>query len=133
LLDPAANARRLAKLRYPVPLLFDLWQAIQTNPKAVENFMRDRKGKGPIVEVLRTAPSILRVTYLYLGDDQTESVREYGGPHQSVGGLPMTRFLKTLLFFRFRNRSERRALQVPVRNRKVADHRRVREHSNITR
>ena len=39
------------------------------------------------------------MTYLYYGDENTEQVTTFGGPHGSTGGLRMQRFLRTPLFF----------------------------------
>ncbi|HJT17468.1 MAG TPA: alpha/beta hydrolase-fold protein [Thermoanaerobaculia bacterium] len=99
LLDPAANADRLAKLRYDSPALYDLWRAALTDRHAIENFVASRKGKGPIIEPVPNDPTDLRVTYLFFTDEHTEAVRENGGPHAAAGGMLMHRFLDTPLFY----------------------------------
>jgi enterochelin esterase family protein len=96
---PAAeNAERLAAEHYP-PAIFSLWKTLRSDPRAVEKFVAERKGKGPIVENISGDNQNLRVTYLYLGDESTEAVRVSGGPHGAVGGMPMLRFMKTPLFY----------------------------------
>jgi enterochelin esterase family protein len=92
------NGQRMAQKNYP-PALSDLWRAYRTNPKAVENFVAGRKGKGPIIEDLPDDSKNVRVTYLYYGTENTEKVRTSGGPHADVGGIMMQRFLRTPLFF----------------------------------
>lgn len=92
------NGRRLAEKDYP-PALLGLWRAYPTDPKAVDDFIASRRGKGPIVEDVDAASKNVRVTYLYYGDENTEQVTTFGGPHGSTGGLRMKRFLRTPLFF----------------------------------
>jgi enterochelin esterase family protein len=98
-LDPAANAQRLAKSRYGNSGLYALWLEAQTDPHAVENFVASRKGKGPMVEAIPNDSANLRVTYFFYGDEFTEAVRENGGPHAATGGMLMRRFLETPLFY----------------------------------
>src|ERR1051326_973289 len=98
-LFPAAeNAERLAAERYPPPI-FSLWKAQRTDPRAVEAFIAERKGKGPIVANISGDDANVRVTYVYRGDESTEAVRVTGGPHAAAGGMLMSRFMKTPLFY----------------------------------
>lgn len=92
------NGQRLAEKNYP-PALQSLWRAALADPKAVENFVASRKGKGPIIEDLGGDSKYARVTYFYYGDENTEKVKTFGGPHAGVGGIQLTRFLRTPLFF----------------------------------
>jgi enterochelin esterase-like enzyme len=92
------NGQRMAEKNYP-PALQELWRAYVTDPKAVENFVASRRGKGPIIEDLKGDSKNVSVTYLYYGDEYTESVETSGGPHAAVGGIQMTRFMRTPLFF----------------------------------
>ena len=92
------NGRRLAEKDYP-PALRALWRAYATDPQAIDAFLATRKGKGPIVEDVEGDRRNVRVTYLYLGDENTERVAAFGGPHDSTGGVAMERFLRTPLFF----------------------------------
>lgn len=92
------NGQRLAEKNYP-PALQSLWRAYLTDPRAVDNFVASRKGKGPIVEDIKDDNKNVRVTYLYYGDENTEAVTASGGPHAGIGGIPMRRFLRTPLFF----------------------------------
>lgn len=100
LLSPTENAKRFATKAYDSPALLDLWQASQTDAKAMEVFLANRKGMGPIIEAIPGNDAELRVTYLYPADEGTESVVLSGGPDASTRvGLPMKRFLRTNLFF----------------------------------
>jgi enterochelin esterase family protein len=99
ILSARENAERLAAEKYP-PAFLALWRAAQTDPNAVASFVASRKGKGPIVEDNGNSE---RVTYVYDGDENTEAVRVSGGPHQAVGGILMTRFLNTPLFYATEN------------------------------
>lgn len=92
------NGQRLAEKNYP-PALQSLWRASLTDPKAVESFVASRKGKGPIIEDLKDDSQYVKVTYLYYGDENTEGVRTGGGPHDGSGGIQLTRFMRTPLFF----------------------------------
>lgn len=92
------NGRRMAEKNYP-PALQAVWRAYLTDPKAVENFLAGRKGKGPIVENVEGDARNVNVTYLYYGDENTVAVETPGGPHAGVGGIQMTRFMRTPLFF----------------------------------
>ena len=92
------NGRRLAEKDYP-PAIQGLWRAYPTDPKAVDTLVANRRGKGPIVEDVEGDSKNVRVTYLYWGDENTEQVTTFGGPHGSTGGLQMRRFLRTPLFF----------------------------------
>ncbi len=92
------NGRRLAERDYP-PALRGLWRADPTDPQAIDELIASRKGKGPFVEDVEGDSRNVRVTYLYLGDANTEKVVVDGGPHGSTGGLAMERFLRTPLFF----------------------------------
>ena len=82
-LPPEENAKRLAKQNYP-PALYDLWLASLTDPQAVDRFMADRRGKSPVLDVAAAGPSEMRVTYICLGDDDTERVVFHGGPEFGV-------------------------------------------------
>jgi enterochelin esterase-like enzyme len=92
------NGRRMAEKNYP-PALQALWRAYLTDPRAVENFVANRKGKGPIVEDVEGDARNARVTYLYYGDESADAVETAGGPHAGVGGIQLTRFMRTPLFF----------------------------------
>ena len=93
-LPPEENAKRLAKQNYP-PALYDLWLASLTDPQAVDRFMAERRGKPPVLDVAATGPSEMRVTYICLGDDDTERVVFHGGPEF---GVVMRRLGKSNLF-----------------------------------
>ena len=92
------NGQRIAEKNYP-PALLSLWRAYQTDPKAVESFVESRKGKGPFIDELEGDRKGVRVTYVYYGDENTESVRMNDGPHAGEGGLRLKRFMRTPLFF----------------------------------
>jgi enterochelin esterase-like enzyme len=92
------NARRLAHQYYPA-VLYGLWQEYLTDSSAVERFVADRTGKGPVIENIEGDTKNVKVTYLYYGDENTEKVRTTGGPFAEVGGIIMKRFMKTPLFF----------------------------------
>ncbi len=92
------NGPRLAEKNYPHALQ-GLWRDYRTDPKAVEDFVAGRKGKGPIVEDIEGDDKNVRVTYLYYGDENTDKVRTSGGPHAGAGGILMQRFMRTPLFF----------------------------------
>jgi enterochelin esterase-like enzyme len=92
------NGQRMAEKNYP-PALQTLWRALLTDPKAVEKFVAERKGKGPIIEDVKGDARNVNVTYLYYGDENTVAVETPGGPHAGVGGIQMTRFMRTPLFF----------------------------------
>src|SRR4030095_14532269 len=92
------NGQRLAEKNYP-PALQTLWRAYVSDPQAVESFVASRKGKGPIIEELKDNNQYVKVTYLYYGNENTESVRTNGGPNGAIGGIRLTRFLRTPLFF----------------------------------
>jgi enterochelin esterase-like enzyme len=99
ILGPEENGKRLAKDRYKSQAIYDLWLASLADAKAVEKFVEGRKGKGPIIEEFPDDKQQLQVTYVYYGNEHTESVRTCGGPHCAVDGLPLTRFGDTPLFF----------------------------------
>lgn len=92
------NGQRLAEKNYPLALQ-TLWRAYLTDPKALDDFIATRKGKGPVIEEVNGDSRNVRVTYFYYGDENTEKVKTWGGPHGFVGGIQMTRFLRTPLFF----------------------------------
>jgi len=97
LLTPEANAKRLAKESLPNQTLYDLWEASVTDPKAVDRFIADRKGKDPILDLTPINASETRITYVILGDEDTERVLLGGGP--DFFGIYMHRLGKTNLFF----------------------------------
>jgi enterochelin esterase-like enzyme len=97
ILTPVENAKRLAKDLYPTKVLYDLWEASVSDPKAADTFISDRKRKGPIIEAIPVNPSEMQVTYLYLGNQDTQSVELVGGP--DLMGLKMSRLGQTDLFF----------------------------------
>ncbi|HEX5259813.1 MAG TPA: alpha/beta hydrolase-fold protein [Sphingomicrobium sp.] len=99
ILTADANAARLAALRYPSPALASLWQQARKEPAAVERFVAGRTGKGPLIEAVAGDPSARRVTYLYQASPDTEAVRVSAGPHGASGGLLMSRFLQSSLFY----------------------------------
>ena len=92
------NGQRLAEKNYP-PALQNLWKSYVSDPQAVEKFVSSRKGKGPLVEEVKENNKFVKVTYLYYGNNSTDSVRVIGGPNTGQGGLHLTRFLRTPLFF----------------------------------
>jgi len=92
-------AAQLAAARYPSPVLLGLWQRLRTDPRALEDFRAERQGQGPLIEPVAGDPGARRVTYLYFGDAETEAVRASAGPHAATGGILMTRFLQTPLFY----------------------------------
>jgi enterochelin esterase family protein len=92
------NARRMAEQNFP-PAIQILWSEYIKDPKAIDRFMVSRKGKGPIVEEVKDDPNNLNVTYLYLGNENTEKVEVFGGTFSSVGGTRLQRFMRTNLFF----------------------------------
>jgi enterochelin esterase family protein len=87
----------LAKVAYPISAVYDLWEASLTDPKAVDKFLADRKGKGPLMEAIEGNAAELRVTHFVLGDDNTEYAWLSGGP--DFMGMDMKRVGKTNLFF----------------------------------
>ena len=95
ILRPADNARRLAKQSYSNPALYNLWEASLTDPKAVDKFIATRNGKDPVLDVTPINVSEMRVTYVILGDADTERVVFNGGPEF---GVVMRRLGKTNLF-----------------------------------
>jgi len=92
------NGPRMAEKNYP-PLLQVLWREYVKDPNALERFVAGRKGKGPIIEEIKGDSRNVNVTYLYYGDEHTEKVEVFGGPHENSGGPTMQRFLRTPLFF----------------------------------
>ena len=98
LVAAAENGQRVAEKNYPAALL-DLWKQYVKDPNAVERFVASRKGKGPIIEDIKGDSRNVNVTYLYLGDEHTEKVEIFGGPHEDTGGPIMQRFMRTHLFF----------------------------------
>jgi enterochelin esterase family protein len=97
ILAAAANARRLARVAYPISAVYDLWEASLRDPNAVDKFLADRQGKGPLIEAIDGNASEMRVTYFLLGDDDTEYAFMGGGP--DFMGLLMNRVGATNLFF----------------------------------
>ncbi len=95
ILAATANARRLAKAAYPITAVYDLWEASLTDPRALDKFMADRKGKGPLIEAIDGNTAEMRVTYFVLGDDHTEYAWLSGGPDYL--GMDMKRVGKTNL------------------------------------
>ena len=98
LLTIEENGQRLAEKNYP-PALQNLWRAYVSDPQAVEKFVSSRKGKGPLIEQVKEYKNFVKVTYLYYGNENTESVRATGGPNTGSGGVRLARFLQTPLFF----------------------------------
>jgi len=98
ILTAGQNGQRMAEKSYP-PAIRTLWRSYVTDPNAIENFLASRKGKGPIVEPLPHDSQNFRVTYVYYADDDAEKASVNGGPNYALGGLTMTRFLRTRLFF----------------------------------
>ncbi len=96
-LAAAANARRLAKAVYPIAAVYDLWEASLTDPNALDKFIADRRGKGPLIEAINGNTAEMRVIYFVLGDDHTELAYLSGGPDYL--GQEMRRLGKTNLFF----------------------------------
>jgi hypothetical protein len=80
ILAAAANARRLAKLAYPITAVYDLWEATLTDAKAVDKFLADREGKGPLIEAIDGNTVEMRVIYFVLGNADTEYAWLSGGP-----------------------------------------------------
>jgi enterochelin esterase-like enzyme len=98
ILSADENAQRLAEQNYP-PALQALWRNYFRDPNAIDEFLASRRGKGPIVEEVKDDAKDVSVTYIFYGDDHTDHVKIWGGPHAFIGGLQMTRFLRTPLFF----------------------------------
>ena len=92
------NGLRIAEKNYP-PALQNLWKEYVNDPKAIDRFLANRKGKGPIIDEVKDDTNNLNVTYLYYGDETTERVGVFGSTHSSVGGTSMQRFMRTPLFF----------------------------------
>ncbi|MFZ1919136.1 MAG: alpha/beta hydrolase-fold protein [Terriglobales bacterium] len=92
------NGPRMAEKNYPASLQ-SLWKEYVKDPNAVEQFVAGRNGKGPIIEEIKGDGRNMNVTYLYYGDDHTEKVEVFGGPHEDSGGPTMQRFMRTPLFF----------------------------------
>ncbi len=92
------NGQRLAEKDYSRALQ-GLWRAYRADPQAIDELIASRKGKGPVVEDVEGDSKNVSVTYLYLGDENTEKVTVFEGTHGSTGGLGMERFLRTPLFF----------------------------------
>ncbi len=92
------NGDRLAAKNYP-PAIRDLWRKYVSDPNAIEQFISARKGKGPIVESIKDDSKNVNVTFLYLGDEQTDAVEVFGSTRAGTGGTRMQRFLRTPLFF----------------------------------
>jgi len=92
------NGLRMAEKNYPSALQ-SLWRDYVKDPHAIDRFLSDRKGKGPIIEELKDDPDNVNVTYIYYGNENTEKVDVFGGTHSSVGGASMQRFMHTFLFF----------------------------------
>ena len=97
ILGALENAKRLAKDRYPTQALYDLWELALTDPKAVERFISNRKQSGPIIETIPGNALEAHVTYVCMGDHDTESAELVGGP--DFMGLEMDRLGQTNLFF----------------------------------
>ena len=95
ILPPLENAKRQAKMSLPGQALYDLWEESLSDPNAVDKFMAGRKGKSPILEAVPLNASEMRVTYICLGDQDTERVVLYGGPDF---GVVMRRLGRTNLF-----------------------------------
>jgi enterochelin esterase-like enzyme len=98
ILTAEQNGSRMAEKNYP-PAIQDLWRKYVVDPKAVEDFVAGRKGKGPIVEDIKDDNKNVNVTFLYLGDENTQAVEIYGSTRAGTGGTRMERFLRTRLFF----------------------------------
>jgi enterochelin esterase family protein len=92
------NGLRIAEQNYP-PLLQILWKEYVKDPNAMDRFLANRKGKGPIIEEVKDDSNNVNVTYLYYGNDHTEKAEVFGSTRSGVGGTPMQRFLRTPLFF----------------------------------
>jgi enterochelin esterase-like enzyme len=98
LLTVEQNGNRLAEKNYP-PAMLDLWRKYAGDPSAVQEFIAGRKGKGPIVEDIKDDSKNVNVTFLYLGDENTDAVQVFGSSQAGVGGTRLQRFLRTPLFF----------------------------------
>ena len=92
------NGQRLIEKTYPAALRA-LWHNYLSDPKAIDEFIVSRKGRGPVIEDVKEDSKNMRVTYIFYGDDHTSAVTLGGGPHGVTGGLPMKRFLHTPLFY----------------------------------
>ena len=92
------NGQRLAEKNYP-PALQNLWKEYVSDSQAVEKFVSSRKGKGPLIEEIKGNDKFVKITYLYYGNESTDAVRVIGGPNTGSGGIRLTRFLRTPLFF----------------------------------
>ena len=96
LLSLSQNQLRLAKVQYPQPQLFALWQASLTDKTAVDKFIKKMDNK-PLFEPVEGNDSDLRVTFYHLGHANTDYIMLSGGP--DFNGLVMNRLGKTRLFF----------------------------------
>jgi enterochelin esterase-like enzyme len=92
------NGPRVAEKNYS-PALQALWKDYVADPKALDRFVASRKGKGPLIDPIKDDPANMNVTYLYYGDQNTDSVQVFGSTHSSTGGTPLQRFLRTPLFY----------------------------------
>jgi enterochelin esterase-like enzyme len=97
------NGARMAEKNYPAALQ-TLWKEYVKDPKALDRFVADGKGKGPLIDEAKDDnnhpdPNDVDVTYLYYGDQNTEKVEVYGGARSGTGGTQLQRFLRTPLFF----------------------------------
>jgi hypothetical protein len=80
------NGLRLAEKNYP-PALQNLWRDYVKNPKAIDRFLAERKGKGPIINEVKDDANSLNVTYLYYGDENTEKVEVTVAPIRASAAL----------------------------------------------
>ena len=94
---PAENAQRLAKQIYPNAVIYNLWKASRTDPKAVDAFLAGLNGKSAIVTPVDGDAANVQVTYVYLGDRDTDTVVLAGGP--DLANTRMRRLDGTNLFF----------------------------------
>lgn len=97
-LNAEEKGLRVAEKTHPAALQ-KLWKEDDKDPKAIDRFVADRKGKGPVVEEIRDDGTNLNVTYLYQGNENTEKVEVFGSVRSSTGGTWLQRFLGTNLFF----------------------------------
>jgi enterochelin esterase-like enzyme len=92
---PAENAVRLAKLAYTTPAIYDLWAASRDDPAAADALAA--KLQTPIIEAVSGNAAEMRVTFVYRGDADTQSVVLSGGP--DYFGVHLRRIGRTNVFF----------------------------------
>ena len=100
LMNPAENAKRIARAMYRSDALFDLSQTSRGDVGAIDKFIESRKGRGVLMEPIKDDPDSSLVTYLYPGDADTTEVSTFAGPDIASGKpISLRRFEKSNLFY----------------------------------